>query len=345
VRPRFAALGPQRYSIAKNGWLTVNDTPAPVQSHGIPRQIDHHWARALAFTLTLAALVAAAMGADWALAISAIVLCGVGFGFFYLLFPGGLPFGITVANALAVYVCMFEFYRDANFREAAEPFALAALGAPVVAFLFACIVRRRPIAAAIRARRTHEIRHLPRLSRWVPTVAVVGAVSFVLPRFQLDAEQQGLGLLAAMTLISIAVAYAVRDVVLLLIDVAVVFESVTHRLRRLVMPMMAFLTYYSLLVVVFACLYRLADLSTGSNQFSVHGTRGAISFADALYFSVVTIATVGYGDITPDAPLVRGLAAIEVVLGILLLLFGFSEIMRVGTGEPPRRPRLPPDQS
>ena len=272
-----------------------------------------------------------------------MALCGVGFGFFYLLFPGGLPFGITVANFLAVYACMFEFFRDANFHDAAEPFALAALGAPVAAFLLACIARRRLIAAAIRARRTHEIRHLPRLNRWVPAVAVVGATSFVLPRFHFDAAQQGLALLVAMGLISAAIAYAVRDVVLLLIDVAVVFESVTHRLRRLVMPMMAFLTYYSLLVVVFACLYRIADLTAGGGQFSVHGARGDISFADALYFSIITIATVGYGDITPDAPLVRGLAAVEVVLGVLLLLFGFSEIMRIGTGEPPRRPRLPPD--
>ena len=321
----------------------MNDAPGPVQSHGIPRQIDHHWARALLFTLVLAGLVAAATGAEWPMAIGAMLLCGVGFGFFYLLFPGGLPFGITVANFLAVYACLFEFFRDANFHNASEPFVLAALGAPVAAFLIACIVRRRPIAAAIRARRTHEIRHLPRLSRWVPMVAVVGAASFGLPRFQLGAESQGLALLAAMALISGAVAYAVRDVVLLLIDVAVVFESVTHRLRRLLMPMIAFLTYYSLLVVVFACLYRIADLSTGSTQFSVHGVRGGISFADAVYFSIITIATVGYGDITPDAPLARGLAGVEVVLGILLLLFGFSEIMRIGTGEQPRRPRLPPD--
>jgi len=102
----------------------VSQPPAPVRSDGIPRRIDHHWLRALAFTLVLAGLVAAAMGADWLLAISAIALCGLGFGFFYLLFPGGLHFGITVANFLAVYACMFVFFRDANFRAAGEPFTL-----------------------------------------------------------------------------------------------------------------------------------------------------------------------------------------------------------------------------
>jgi len=42
----------------------------------------------------------------------------------------------------------------------------------------------------------------------------------------------------------------------------------------------------------------------------------------------VTLATVGYGDILPVDDGVRILAAIEMLVGQLLLLFGFSEIMR-----------------
>ena len=34
--------------------------------------------------------------------------------------------------------------------------------------------------------------------------------------------------------------------------------------------MMAFVTFYGLLVVVFACLYRIADLTTPVPQFSLH---------------------------------------------------------------------------
>ena len=36
----------------------------------------------------------------------------------HLLFPGGAHFGMTVANFLAIYACMFEFFRDANFPAA-----------------------------------------------------------------------------------------------------------------------------------------------------------------------------------------------------------------------------------
>ena len=179
-----------------------------------------------------------------------------------------------------------------------------------------------------RCRRHHAPTHLPRVSRWLPGIAAVGALSFGLPRLGLPAEAQGAALVGSMAVIGLITALAVRDVVLLLVDIALVFETVSERLDRLVMPVMAFLTYYSLLVVVFASLYRLAEMSLGTGQFVVRGAVTNISFADALYFSVITIATVGYGDITPVGPLVRGLASIEVVAGLLLLLFGFSEIMR-----------------
>ena len=81
-------------------------------------------------------------------------------------------------------------------------------------------------------------------------------------------------------------------------------------------------------------LLRLARLQhvEGDGVLTLLGQPGRLSFADALYFSVITIATVGYGDITPSGALVRGLASIEVVLGLLLLLFGFSEIMRTRDG-------------
>ena len=53
-----------------------------------------------------------------------------------------------------------------------------------------------------------------------------------------------------------------------------------------------------------------------------------MTFSDALYFSVATISTIGYGDISPATALARGLAGLEVASGLLMLLFGFSEIMR-----------------
>jgi voltage-gated potassium channel len=125
----------------------------------------------------------------------------------------------------------------------------------------------------------------------------------------------------------------VRDVILVMIDIAMVFEGVAARLDRLVRPMMAFVTFYGLLVVVFACLYRIADLTARVPQFTLHGEPARISFVDSLYYSVATITTLGFGDIAPASLLVRAITAMEVVSGILMLLFGFSEIMRSASGE------------
>ena len=61
-------------------------------------------------------------------------------------------------------------------------------------------------------------------------------------------------------------------------------------------------------------------------NFSIAGASRAITFPESLYFSIVTMATVGYGDIVPASDGARALAALQVVLGVLLLLVGFSEI-------------------
>lgn len=44
-----------------------------------------------------------------------------------------------------------------------------------------------------------------------------------------------------------------------------------------------------------------------------------IMFIDYLYFSVVTITTLGYGDIVPNSPTVRIYVSIEVILGIMIM--------------------------
>ncbi len=304
-------------------------------------RLDLHWLRSIGFTVILVGLVAAAIGADWSITLGSIATSAVGFGFFYLLFPGGAHFGMTVANFLAIYACMFEFFRSANFSGAPNEFALPALALPVLGFLFGCFLRRRQVVAIIRARRVREPEHLPRLSRWFIGTIAVGAASFALPRLALDPLAQGFTLLASMLAITTFVVLAVRDVVLVMIDVATVFEGVTARLDRLVLPMMAFTTFYALIVVVFACLYRIADLTTPVAQFAVHAQAARISFSDALYYSVATITTLGFGDIAPSSQLVRALTGLEVVSGILMLLFGFSEIMRGAGPDSRARPTLP----
>jgi voltage-gated potassium channel len=320
---------------------------------GLGRRLAHlnlHWLRSIGFTLGLVGLIAAAIGADWSITLGSIATSALGFGFFYLLFAGGAHFGMTVANLLAIYACLFEFFRSANFPEAPALLTALALALPVAGFLARCFLRRRQVVAIIRGRRIRTLQHLPPVSRWLLGVLAVGAASFAVPRLALEPLQQGLVLLAGMAVITLFVVLYARDVVLVMIDIAMVFEGVAARIDRLVMPMMAFLTFYALLVVIFGCLYRIADVTAPLPQFVLHGIPARISFVDALYYSVATITTLGFGDIAPFAPLVRAMTALEVVSGVLMLLFGFSEIMRSAGPDsrprvlPPERPHVPPDQ-
>jgi voltage-gated potassium channel len=54
------------------------------------------------------------------------------------------------------------------------------------------------------------------------------------------------------------------------------------------------------------------------------------SYLDALYFCVVSLATVGYGDFTPTTPLARAFTIIYLIngIGILLALFDRIRIVR-----------------
>lgn len=60
-----------------------------------------------------------------------------------------------------------------------------------------------------------------------------------------------------------------------------------------------------------------------SEYLNMHGIE------DALYFSIVTMATVGYGDIVPVGHFARLLTVLEILSGVLLLVVGVSASMTI----------------
>ena len=79
---------------------------------------------------------------------------------------------------------------------------------------------------------------------------------------------------------------------------------------------------YASAMVIYACIYGL--LSTiESKSFS----RPLVDFTDALYFSAITIATVGYGDIYPTSAFAKTVVISEILIGILLLGFLLSIVI------------------
>jgi hypothetical protein len=78
------------------------------------------------------------------------------------------------------------------------------------------------------------------------------------------------------------------------------------------------LAVYLLLAMLFAATHQLCATLLG--QPYLGGVDGATDVAGYLYFSVVTITTVGYGDISPGSNAARAVAMAEALIGQLYLV-------------------------
>jgi hypothetical protein len=300
---------------------------SPPPREGLPRLLA--WLRAVAFTMGLTLLVAWGVGDEGRVLPAAVIgAAGIGLGALYWLFPRGIHFAFGTATGLALYASLFAVLGRAQFPDAPDWSRAPAFLLPVLTFLGMAIWRRKELAEIAEKQAAHDLDHLPHTARWLVFTGMVGMVCFVLPVNRLVPGAQATALLVAMGAIAGMVALAVRDVVRLLVDVALIVHEIGDRSRHLVVPAAAFLLFYALLVVGFASAYRIADAMSLHALF--HGPNGAIrlSYSDALHFSVATLSTVGYGDIRPEDDGVRVLASLQVIAGQLLLLFGFAEIMR-----------------
>lgn len=294
-----------------------------------PYRPPEGWLRSVAMTFGFGLLVAGGVADEGSpFPYLVIGVAALGLGTLYLLFPHGMHAAFGISAGLAVYACLFTVMGRAAFPEAPAWSRAPAFLMPVAAFLVAVWWRRAKLRLVAEADRPFDLDHLPRMARWLIPVWAVGAFSLALPVNRLPVLEQGAALLGAMAVISIIVASSVGGVVRLLTDMALITQELAGRAGRLLVPMIAFLAMYVMLVVVFACVYRIAQGLSMHALF--HGPQGPVPlpFPDALYFSLVTQATVGYGDVTPHDDGIRLLASVQVVAGQLLLLFGFAEIMR-----------------
>ncbi|MBY0339112.1 MAG: potassium channel family protein [Acetobacteraceae bacterium] len=285
----------------------------------------------IAFGLTLALTLLVAAGvADqgWRFSVIAVVIAALAVGALTLVFPHGALFSLGFANGLAIYICLYTILGRAAFPLAEDWARQAAFLLPVIAFVTACLIERRRLARLADDDTRPDLAHLPRVARWMIVLAVIGAACLASPVSRMSEAGQSLMLVLAMGAIAATSVIAMRDVVRLMVDVAAILGQVAQRAGHLAVPIATYLSLFSLLAVTFGSLYRIADALSREPLFANVTGPMRLSFSDALHFSVVTLATVGYGDILPQDDGIRLLAAIQMVSGQLLLLFGFAEIMR-----------------
>jgi ion channel len=146
-----------------------------------------------------------------------------------------------------------------------------------------------------------------RRRRWAMVVVILTAVFRILGR-SLDLEAASA---LATTLFVFVTAWAA------LTSLRFAFQS-GHADRE---RMAAALSTYLLAGHMFGvCYWEVQHLRAGT--FAMSGSPvvvGAMDLSTSVYFSFVTLATLGYGDIVPLTPTVRGLAVSEAIIGQLYL--------------------------
>ncbi len=285
------------------------------------------WYVGATFTVVVVGLLAfAAAEAVTPLFVAMLAVVGAGVAFFHLVFPGSRLFTIALANYLGAYACIYVYLVESNFPGVGPVARPIGYILPVLAFFAGAWWKRDEIRAIVTARRVRDERHFSRMLLWLVPIIAIAGTTFALPGLGLDRGAVETVLLVSQAGVALFVFLVSRDVTTFLVDTGLLFEELFDRIAGLVVPAFAFLTFYSLNIIVFGAVYRILDRYSGALHFVIDGELRPISFPEALYFSVVTLSTVGYGDIAPASDTVRVIVSIQIVLGVLLLLFGFSEI-------------------
>lgn len=287
------------------------------------------WVGPAIATVVLLVLVAtSAGGANWQLTAMVLATVAVVVALLHRLLPGSRFFSITFANAIGVYACIYVSFLEARFEPTSRLIEVVAFLLPIIGFALAVYVRRQGIRSVILSEHPRIETRFDRVFLWLLPVTAIGILNFMVPLESWDVTQRGLWLLGAMSIIAVVIFLAGHSVAVFLVDTGLLFEDFYGTAARLIKPAFAFLTFYSLITVVFAALYRLIDRFDGVDTFAFSGVARDIGFAESLYFSIVTLSTVGYGDVIPLTYAVQAVVAVQIVSGIILLLFGFQAVLR-----------------
>ena len=279
------------------------------------------------FTLAVVLLVSvAATEGQFFFNLVVVGVAAVGVGFFYTVFPGSRLFAVALANALAFYTCIYTVMLRANFPTVDSTVFSVFFVLPLVAFMLGSLRRKDEIRAIIFDEKLPDERKFGHSMRWLIPLFVITLSTFVVPSLALDETMVNVIFAVDMTAASLLVYAASPGISTFLIGTGVLFADLLGRLRHLAEPAFAFLTFYSLNVILFASVYQIFDRFTAAPMFLIDRELREIDFASSLYFSIISLSTVGYGDITPASDAIRIIVAIQVVFGVLLLLFGFNEI-------------------
>ena len=123
------------------------------------------------------------------------------------------------------------------------------------------------------------------------------------------------------------VAVGLTLVVLGLAAFGLIFVRQVRRIRSAEYPMLRAVEAVALVGCLFCVV--VASVHHGLWLADNQAYSEPLSRLDALYFTVTTLATVGFGDITPTSELTRAVTTVQMVLGVALLGAGVRILLAV----------------
>jgi hypothetical protein len=159
---------------------------------------------------------------------------------------------------------------------------------------------------------------VPRTARTAAYVAAAVSAVGIIPRL-INENPVTIGIDALSTLIVIIIAFA-----------AVITRILQHGTVTLTTVFGAVLCY-ALLAFGYASLFEIVQALTGQPFFA----QGAQPEPDFVYFSIITLTTVGFGDLTPAGELARRVVAVEAFTGQVFLVVLVARL--VSLWQPPSR--------
>ncbi|MEO8106133.1 MAG: potassium channel family protein [Actinomycetes bacterium] len=108
---------------------------------------------------------------------------------------------------------------------------------------------------------------------------------------------------------------------------AAIFMRQLRQIRRAHYPLLRAVEAISLVATLFVVV--LASVHYGIAANTAGAYNETLNRLDALYYTVTTLATVGFGDIVPTSQLTRAVTTVQMVLGVVLLGAGVRILVGV----------------
>ena len=105
------------------------------------------------------------------------------------------------------------------------------------------------------------------------------------------------------------------------------FVRQMRQIRRAKHPVLRAVEAIALVATLFVV--AMASVHYGLGQSDPEAYSEGLSRLDALYFTVTTLATVGFGDITPVSDVTRVVTTVQMVLGVALLGAGIRVLLGI----------------